>query len=152
MPQPKSPTASACGEESPYRNRLPLRDESAARQSSPRGNPYRAAEPDRVLEVEESHGRVQPWRFARRHRASRGRAKLLPGGRSGLQLKVLDPCESAQIRGRFLMAKKKTGLVGPASSSVELRCGYITARRMLAPKVPPALFLARSVRMKLLAQ
>jgi hypothetical protein len=35
--------------------------------------------------------------------------------------------------------KKKTGLVGPASCSVELRCGYITARRMLAPKVPPAL-------------
>jgi len=40
----------------------------------------------------------------------------------------------------FCFAKKKTGLVGPASSSVELRCGYITARRMLAPKVPPALF------------
>jgi hypothetical protein len=46
--------------------------------------------------------------------------------------------------------QKKTGLVGPASYSVELRCGYITARRMLAPKVPPA-GLARSVRMQLLA-
>jgi hypothetical protein len=51
----------------------------------------------------------------------------------------------------FSLPKKKTGLVGPASSSVELRCGYITARRLLAPKVPPALFLARSVRMQLLA-
>jgi hypothetical protein len=30
--------------------------------------------------------------------------------------------------------QKKTGLVGPASHRVELRCGYITARRMLAPK------------------
>jgi hypothetical protein len=29
------------------------------------------------------------------------------------------------------MAKKKTGLVGPAPYSVELRCGYITARRKL---------------------
>jgi len=27
--------------------------------------------------------------------------------------------------------KKKTGLVGPASRGVELRCGYITAQREL---------------------
>ena len=31
--------------------------------------------------------------------------------------------------------KNKTGLVGPVSSGVELRCGYITLRRDLAPRV-----------------
>jgi len=36
------------------------------------------------------------------------------------------------IRGRFsCWSKKKTGLVGPASRGVELRCGYITAQREL---------------------
>jgi len=31
----------------------------------------------------------------------------------------------------FCWFKKKTGLVGPASRGVELRCGYITAQREL---------------------
>jgi hypothetical protein len=35
----------------------------------------------------------------------------------------------------FFCLKKKTGLVGPASYSVELRCGYITARRKLTPNL-----------------
>ena len=32
------------------------------------------------------------------------------------------------------VSKKKTGLVGPVSSGVELRCGYITTRRELATR------------------
>ena len=103
----------------------------AARQPSPRGNPHRTPEPDRIFEVEESHGGVQPGRPARRRRSRRGRTKLLSGDRSCLQLNAMlhsligaNPCPFSY--------KKKTGLVGPASYSVELRCGYITARRKLA--------------------
>jgi hypothetical protein len=59
----------------------------------------------------------------------------------------VDPRKSVAA---FFLVTKENRAGWPGFCSVELRCGYIAARRMLAPKVPPA-GLARSVRMQLLA-
>src|SRR5215469_16014326 len=65
-------------QESAFCARFSPRNEPFARQPAAGGSENRTAINHRFFEMEESHGRIQPWDPARGHSTATRRSKLLP--------------------------------------------------------------------------